>query len=168
MTIMGYSNKQKAYILQKVLPPENRPVHEVSKESGIAIQTIYKWMKQTKSGTLSQEMPDDTIPRFKNDIEKFSLILESKAIPNDQMGEWLRKNGLHSEHLILWEQELAATMSDTKNNAADLKAKNKQLEKEAKALKKELEAKTKALAEMAALYTLKKKAEALWGDKEDD
>lgn len=165
---MGYSNKQKAYILQKVLPPENRPVHEVSKESGITIQTIYKWMKQTKSGTLSQEMPDDTIPRFKPDIEKFSLILESKAVPGDQMGEWLRKNGLHSEHLTLWEQELAATMSDTKNNADDLKAKNKQLEKEAKALKKELEAKTKALAEMAALYTLKKKAEELWGDKEDD
>lgn len=165
---MGYSNKQKAYILQKVLPPENRPVHEVSKESGITIQTIYKWMKQTKSGTLSQEMLDDTIPRFKTDIEKFSLILESKAVPGDQMGEWLRKNGLHSEHLTLWEQELAATMSDTKNNADDLKAKNKQLEKEAKALKKELEVKTKALAEMAALYTLKKKAEELWGDKEDD
>jgi len=135
---MGYSNKQKAYILQKVLPPENRPVHEVSKESGITIQTIYKWMKQTKSSTLSQEMLDETIPKFKSDIEKFSLILESKAISGDQMGEWLRKNGLHSEHLTLWEQELAATMSDTKNNTDDLKAKNKQLEKEAKALKKEL------------------------------
>jgi len=165
---MGYSNKQKMYILQKVLPPENRPVHEVSKESGITIQTIYKWMKDVKSGIISSQVPDETIPKFKSDIEKFALILESKAISDDQKGEWLRKKGLHSEHLTLWEQELAATMSNTKETADDLKAKNKQLEKEAKMLKKELEAKTKALAEMAALYTLKKKAEALWGEKEDD
>ncbi len=39
---------------------------------------------------------------------------------------------------------------------------------ENKRLKKELAKKEKALAEMAALYTLKKKAEELWGDSEDD
>ena len=43
---MGYSIKHKMLILQKVLPPNNRPVHEVSKESGISVQTIYKWMQQ--------------------------------------------------------------------------------------------------------------------------
>ena len=46
--------------------------------------------------------------------------------------------------------------------------KKKRLLKENKQLKKELAKKEKALAEMAALYTLKKKAEELWGEEEDD
>ncbi len=43
-----------------------------------------------------------------------------------------------------------------------------QLVKENKRLKKELIRKEKALAEMAALLVLKKKADEIWGDKEDD
>ena len=42
---MGYSSMHKMLVYQKVLPPNNRPVHEVSKESGISVQTIYKWMQ---------------------------------------------------------------------------------------------------------------------------
>jgi hypothetical protein len=40
--------------------------------------------------------------------------------------------------------------------------------KENKKLKKELARKEKALAEIAALLVLKKKAEEIWGDKEGD
>ena len=57
-------------------------------------------------------------------------------------------------------------MAENKNH--DEKMEKKKLIQENKRLKKELAKKEKALAEMAALYTLKKKAEALWGDKEDD
>ena len=57
-------------------------------------------------------------------------------------------------------------MVEDKNHAEKLE--KKQLIQENKQLKKELRKKEKALAEMAALYTLKKKAEALWGDEEDD
>jgi len=44
---------------------------------------------------------------------------------------------------------------------AELKRKNKELERE-------LRRKDKALAETAALLALKKRAEAIWGDDEDD
>lgn len=54
------------------------------------------------------------------------------------------------------------------NNGKTEKEENKKLKKENKRLAKELEKKEKALAEMAALYTLKKKAEELWGENEDD
>jgi hypothetical protein len=36
---MGYTIKHKMGILQKVLPPNNRPVHEVSEESGKSVNT---------------------------------------------------------------------------------------------------------------------------------
>jgi len=62
---MGYSVKQKMLVLQKVLPPSSRPVHEVSKDTGITVQTIYKWMKQLKNDGLAHDAGADTIPRLK-------------------------------------------------------------------------------------------------------
>jgi hypothetical protein len=53
-----------------------------------------------------------------------------------------------------------------KDNA--IKEENRRLKKEKKELERELRRKEKALAEMAALLTLKKKASALWGDNEDE
>jgi len=44
----------------------------------------------------------------------------------------------------------------------------KQLRKENSALRKDLNRKEKALAETAALLVLKKKAQAIWGEPEED
>ena len=52
--------------------------------------------------------------------------------------------------------------------AARLKKELKESEKERKKLEKELARKEKALAETAALLVLRKKANAIWGDPEDE
>lgn len=165
---MAYSRKHKMLILQKVLPPNSRPVHEVSKDTGVSVNSIYKWMEQAKDGTLNIGVPEETIPRFKSDVEKFSLLIESKTLPEDQVGEWLRKNGIQSEHLTLWEQELAQTMSDKKVDIIAVQKENKDLKEKLKKAEKEKKQVEKALTEMSALYALKKKAEALWGESEED
>ena len=92
-------------------------------------------------------------------------MLESKGIAQDDLGAWLRKQGLHSEHLRLWEQELAEKMTAREQKYRE---ENQELKKELNETKRELHKKEKALAELAALYTLKKKADAIWGAKEDD
>ena len=165
---MGYSIKHKMLTLQKVLPPENRPVNEVSRESGISAQTIYKWIKQARDGMIGTGVPDSTIPKEKTDIEKFSILLESRGINEDQKGEWLRRNGLHSEHLTSWEQELAGKMTNNNESISSLKEQNRNLQKDNKKLQKELKRNQAALAEMAALYALKKKAEEYWPETEDE
>jgi len=93
------------------------------------------------------------------------LVIEARAVSTEDQGRWLREKGLHSEHITLYEQELRDLVSDTENT---IKEENKQLKKRNKQLERDLTKKEKALAEMAALYTLKKKAEALWGEDEDD
>ena len=52
--------------------------------------------------------------------------------------------------------------------AARLNKELKESEKERKKLEKELARKEKALAETAALLVLRKKANAIWGDPEDE
>ena len=160
---MKYSIGFKQGILKKVLPPESRPVHEVSKEVGLAEQTIRNWMEKAKNGTLVME-DGEIAPGERRSSEKLKLVIESKGIEPERMGEWLRERGLHSEHIALWEQELTSIVAD-KDDA--LKQELQQTKKKLKETERELARKDKALAEFAALVALKKKAEAIWGDDEE-
>lgn len=161
---MRYSSGMKAAIIKRVLPPNEESVRDISSETGIHTATIYLWKKQAAEGML--DLGDGEVrPRDRSPGEKLTLLLESKSIETEKHGEWLRFHGLHTEHLPLWEQELREIVTEKekkqREELAELKRKNKELQKE-------LSRKDKALAETAALLALKKKAETIWGDDEDD
>jgi len=161
---MSYSNSIKRGILKKVLPPESRSIRKTSKETGVSEQTIRNWIKERESGILDFEEGDKS-PRCLSNREKYHLLMESARMPTEQLGEFLRERGLHSEHLTLWDQEFRemAEKSDSKKDR-----KIKELEKKNRELQKELNRKEKALAEAAALLVLKKKLDSLTEDHEDD
>jgi len=163
---MRYGLTLKNCILRKVLPPESRSIYQVAKESGISPGTIRGWMLKSKEGKL-EITPEGSDPSPKDwpPAQKFRLLMEGKLIPADQRGEWLRTNGLHSEHLALWEQELSNLMTD-KQEA--LKAEIKELKKKVLELEKAGNRKDKAMAEVVALLVLKKKLEERFGVDEED
>jgi transposase len=160
-----YSIGFRTSVLRKVLPPENKSVYQVAREMGISAITIRSWLSKLKEGTLeiSTEGAEPT-PGQRAAAEKFKLLLQGKFLPEEQRGEWLRQNGLHSEHLNLWEQELTQLMSDKQD---DVKAEIKALKKRNRELEAELTRKEKALAEVVALLTLKKKLDARFGADEE-
>ena len=160
---MRYSLGFRESQLKKVLPPVNRPIPEVAREAGISDQTLRNWLKKLKAGTLGTEETVGSAGRSHR--EKLNLVIEAKSISKNDQGKWLREKGLHTEHITQYEQELRDLIQDKDHTEKDEK---KRLLKENKQLKKELAKKEKALAEMAALYTLKKKVEELWGEEEDD
>ncbi|MFA6937609.1 MAG: hypothetical protein WCQ67_05205 [Treponema sp.] len=67
--------------------------------------------------------------------EKLNLLLEYQKIPEDQNGEWLRQNGLHSEHMRLFQQEITMNMTN-RTDAKDRKI--RELENTVNQQKKEL------------------------------
>lgn len=93
------------------------------------------------------------------------MVVEAAGIDDEQLGEFLRERGLHTEHLTIWDQELR-DMVDKKSEQQDKE--NKELKKKVRELEKELQRKEKALAEAAALLVLKKKLSALTKENEDD
>jgi transposase-like protein len=161
---MGYSHAVRHSVLKKVLPPESRSIAEVSRESCINQQTIRNWIKRSETGILD-DGNQDSCPRFLTPKEKYQLVVEAAGIDDEQLGEFLRERGLHTEHITIWDQELRG-MIDKKNEQQDKE--NKALKKQVKELEKELRRKEKALAEAAALLILKKKLEALTKGHEDD
>ncbi|MEA1912102.1 MAG: helix-turn-helix domain-containing protein [Spirochaetota bacterium] len=161
---MKYSTGFRNTVLKKVLPPENSPISEVSKETGVSEQTIRNWLFRLKNDNLDPQ-EGEVSPEQRSPSEKMSLIMEGRSLSSEAKGEWLRKNGIHSEHLVMWEQELRDQVNDKSNKDKETIRKQK---KKIKTLEKNLDRKEKALAEMAALYTLKKKAEAIWGGDGED
>jgi transposase-like protein len=161
---MGYARAIKVSALRQVLPPSNKSILSVSKEMGIADQTIRNWINECKSGNLVLEDIESS-PRNITAKEKYQILLEASSISEENLGSFLRERGIHSEHLTLWDQELREMVTKKEDKKdKEIKALKKQL----KDLEKELNRKEKALAEAAALLILKKKLDVLTGDDKED
>ena len=95
-------------------------------------------------------------------------MLESSSFTEAELAEYCRRKGIYVDEVKAWrEQCLKAnetTTEDPKLLKESLKA-EKEINKE---LQRELRHKEKALAETAALLVLRKKANAIWGDPEED
>ena len=161
---MRYSRSVKIGILKRVLPPENKSIRSTSKETGISEQTIRSWIKQSKIG-IFDSVKDEKSPRYYSSKEKYQLVMEAARITEKKLGSFLRKRGLHREHLTMWNQELREIVTQKEDKKdKQLKA----LKRQNRALEKELARKEKALAETAALLVLKKKLDILITDLEED
>jgi transposase len=156
---MKYSQGFRASIVRKAQDGSGRTIDELARESGIHPATIGRWIQQFRAGTLILDGADGIPPGHRHPGEKLALLLESRTVGPDGMGDWLRQHGLHSEHLPLWEQELVSMAND---NEEKTRNENAELRKENKRLQKELARKEKALAEAAVLLTLKKKHRTLF------
>ncbi len=165
---MKYTTSFRNSVLKKILPPSNRSVTSVSKETGVAVVTINNWLAKLKEGKMSLGEDDENPSSMRNSREKLDLLIEYQTVSEENQGEWLRQHGLHSEHLPLFRQELNELMAEK----VDEKDKRiKELEKQLKETQKELNRKTDALAELAAIYTLKKslpRTMGLWTRKNDE
>lgn len=163
---MRYSEGFRNSVLRRVLPPENRSAYAVGKEMGISPITIQNWLSKVKDGKMTVDFESgEPTPSSRSPSEKLRLLLEGRSLPEDQKGDWLRRHGMHTQHLSLWEQELEGIVTDKQEN---LKHENSELKKENKDLKKELARSQSAMAEALALLTLKKKANRLWGLDEEE
>lgn len=160
-TTMQFSEEFKESIVQKLLIPGGQKASELSKEIGVSKQTLYNWRDKY---ILARNIKRNHIrsPRQWKMKDKYNAVLDASNLSNNELGKWLREKGLHSEHLNLWKREIETMVSSPKD-----KEEIRKLKKHNKELEKDLKRKEKALAEMAALLTLKKKAAAIWGDEEE-
>lgn len=95
--------------------------------------------------------------------EKLALVLEASSLSDGELGEFLRRKGLTTAVLDEWRQQALVGLRGTPQ-LSDVQKDAKRV----KELERELRRKDKALAEAAALLVLKKKAQEIWGDEDDD
>ena len=162
---MGYSIQLKEAVLQKVLHG-NRPHHEIALEYGIGRSTIGKWLRQYKQNGEINLKSKEKRPRDWTSEERLAALMTTGSMSSEECASWCRKKGIFPHHLEQWKKDAISGMSNTADKQHH--EKEHQYKKEISSLKRDLSRKEKALAETAALLVLKKKAQAIWGEPEED
>ena len=169
-------------MVERLSGPHAPSATQLAGESGVAQATLSRWLKV--AGTVAPKMarrdkqktpPTSTKPtstRRPQDLaaeQKVALVLEAAAVPAAELGAFLRRKGVHEAQLAEWREQV------TQSAVAAFRGPSKRDRKAASVgarrvrdLERELARKEKALAEAAALLILKKKAQAIWGDEDDD
>ena len=162
-----YSSELKEEMVRKLCQPNGPSAYQLSQETGISVGSLYKWRDKAGGVTKMKKnrRPEDWTPE-----ERVEAVFESQGLSEQELGEFLRSKGLHSNHLEEWKAEIFSAMSEVKKKAGRPK-KDPELaaaQKELKSVKRDLNRKNRALAEQTALVILQKKAQEIWGDEEDD
>jgi len=103
-----------------------------------------------------------TRPQDRSAEEKLRLVLQASQLDEEQLGAFLRREGIHEDHLRQWREAALGGLSSG-GQALEERARVR-----IRGLEKELRRKDKALAEAGALLVLQKKVRALWGEEDDD
>jgi len=164
---MRYPAKRKSAILQKMLPPNNKPIAQLAKEEGIAQGTLYNWRAVAREK--GQLMPDgDLSPKGWSSADKFAAVLETAALNESELSAYCRQRGLYPNQIKQWRMACEQANDWDRAQNKRLQDNTRNADKKVKELQKELIRKEKALAETAALLVLRKKAQAIWGESEDE
>lgn len=165
--VSKYSDEFKEQVVRKMMPPGAQSVAQVSRDTGVSEQTLYNWRNRFRhEGKVVPADPSN--PDNWSGADKLAVIIETASLNEQALSEYCRQKGLYPEQIERW-KEMAISGADNHQQLSRAEKKQFQAEKQkSKKLEKELRRKEKALAEAAALLVLKKKAQAIWGDPEDD
>ncbi len=154
MTI--YPDEQQTSLIERMLPPQNANVPQLSKETGIPKDTLYGGRHQARRARGLSPTPAGGGERWSAE-EQFAMVVETAVLSEAERGEYCRQRGLYPEPLQAWrrtcEQANAGKVPRPKHDAQADQRRIQELERE-------LRRQEKALAEAAALLVLRKKAEA--------
>ena len=174
---MQYTDMFKNAMIQKLTGPEAISASALSKRVDVPQPTLSKWLRMAGVGSLSDypntareytkmtKLKDSRRPADWSAEDKLKVVMEAASLDDEQIGEFLRKKGLHQTHLEQWRLQM---LDGLQNGFSKKKTRQKKTEaKRIRSLEKELRRKDKALAETAALLVLKKKVQEIWGDEDD-
>ncbi|MDA3919056.1 MAG: transposase [Salinisphaera sp.] len=162
-----YPSERKQAILRKMAPPQNMTVAELAVEEGISDATLYNWRKAArKEGAI---LPSNSaVPDKWSSADKFRTVLQTATMTQAELSAYCRKHGLYPEQIEAWKAACVAGNDRADQQTRQSRQAARANKRHIKTLESEVRRKDKALAETAALLTLSKKAEAIWGHSSED
>lgn len=170
---MPYTEGFKARMIERMAGPEGISATALARDVGVAQATLSRWLRSARrveamgSKKKKREGRASERSRQRTAEDKLRIVLEASRLSDEELGAYLRAEGVHEARLRDWQAAVteAATAALSPSRG---KAKTSPEAKRVKELERELRRKEKALAEVAALLALKKKAAEIWGDGDDD
>lgn len=162
-----FSEEFKYSIMIRMMPPTNQSIGEISRETGLSEATLYLWRKQARAKGLAVPSGEIESERWSAQ-DKFLIVMETAKLSEIELAEYCRSKGLFIEQVLAWKDNCVQANGGVTQQLSRLQQEIRQKNQDNKKLEKELHRKEAALAETAALLVLRKKANAIWGDGEDE
>ena len=138
----------------------------VGEQFGIGRYNLAAWLKAAESRHEVSKKPKPhlvaaaTATDERSASEKLRLIIESSALSEEQLGEFLRREGLHDGDLERFRLEALGGLEGKVHSQQD----RRQIQE----LERTNAKQAKRLHEAEVLLELQKKVHELWGAKDDD
>jgi|SRR5580698_6979439 transposase len=155
--------------MQRLLLPDGPSACALSREVGISQGTLSRWLRGfgKEWGVSNENKETESGPRRPEDWtvkERLRAVVEAEKLSDEQLGEFLRREGLHEETLEEWSAAVHEALSPADARLRAAAVDKKRIQK----LEKELAKKDRALAAANAIVVLQKKVHALWEAADDD
>lgn len=164
--MMLYSQKFRTTMLAKMTGVNPVSASALSREAGVAQSTLSRWLRDAGASVegmpTSRQLPSGKRPQDWTPEERLSLVMRAEGLKDEELGELLRKAGVHSSQLEEWRKGALGGIKER-----PYRGKRSEEARRIRSLEAEVRRKDKALAEAAALLILKKKVEELWGDEDE-
>jgi transposase len=152
-------------MVQRLVGPEAVSANQLAQEVGVHQATLSRWLRDSKDrmGSMKLGPPpkrDSRRPEDWSAEERLRVVTEAARLEDDELGAFLRREGIHEATLAEWKAAILEALGPQKKASSDARR--------VRELEKQLRRKDKALAEAAALLVLQKKVRAIWGDEDDD
>jgi hypothetical protein len=157
--MLSYTPDLRDALIKKSLLPNGPSLAKISKESGVPVSTIHGWKQRRTMSSMGKS--NKWISE-----KKLEAIIKTSSMNESELGEYLRKNGLHSAEIEEWKKECLSGFKSPGRPRLDPEL--ALLRKKSEHLEKDLKRKDRALAEMAARIVLIKKTQLLFGESVEE
>ena len=169
----SYTEGFKSRMVQRLASPEGISANALSKETRVSQNTLSRWLREARTlDPMGKKKRDGDGgahgPRRWTVEDKLRVVMEASALSDEELGAFLRREGLHEAQLDEWRTKVTEGATGALKDAKRKRSERTPDARKIRELERELRRKEKALAEVAALLTLQKKVREIWGDGGDD
>jgi transposase-like protein len=166
-----YTQAFKEQMVRRIIGPPRVSPYVLAKETGVSDSTLYKWtakLRDVVTDVRLNGVKSEKSPRTWTVKEKLRLVGDAEGLTGEELGELLRREGVHLEQLVEWRRLVELALSEAGERKLS-SAEGKALAKRVKELERDLRRKEKALAEGAAMLFLEKKLQTMgWDERHED
>jgi len=158
-----YNEEFKLNAVKSLLAPGSPGLNATAGKFDLPPSTLYTWKKKyAKDSPMKKSKKIESWTPH----EKLEIVMKTYSMQDEELGEFLRSNGLHSSDLDTLRKECLP--SSNSKGRPRLEPEVVELRKQNKSLQRDLKRKDAALAEYSARVILLKKSHEIWGTSEED
>lgn len=161
MAYRKFSEEQRQMWVKKFLTRGSKSIEVFCRENALGPSALYRWV--SIYGRTDEMKPLSRTPQNWTSEEKLRAVMAFDALPVEDQGAYLRREGVHADHIEMWREKMQKSL-DPEN--PDKRSERGEMVYKILTLEKEILRKDKALAEAAAIIILKKKADLIWGTED--